>query len=62
MKTDVAVFALIVCIASVFGEDDKSKTLHKKMIARRREVRVESKCSVCRCLTFRLFAFRSISL
>lgn len=40
MKTGIVLFALVVCIASTFGDDDKSKTLHKKMIARRREVRV----------------------
>lgn len=39
MKTGLVFFAVAILVSSVFGDDeDKSLTLHKKMIARRREV------------------------
>jgi hypothetical protein len=42
MKTGIFVCLLLLCIASFSkgeeGDDEKSKTLYKKMIARRREV------------------------
>lgn len=43
MKTDVLVSILIIFISLVAGDDETSNidTLHKKMIARRREVNKE---------------------
>lgn len=38
MKTGKILCFLSLLVAVVLGDDDKSQTLHKKMIARRREV------------------------
>ena len=41
MKTGAGLIFLVLVLDFVNGDDEKTRTLYKKMIARRREVRTE---------------------